>query len=622
MSIDVGWFQGLIPSGYWSADAKVYQGTLPENLSGHVFIVSPYHRQNDRHLFTGEGVIIRWDLKPQEGKIRVHSKKLVTWDSFWHFIHGKLMPKAFFPAKLGLFGVAEIANTAVVNMDGRLIMTADAGRYWEVDSESLETITPIGYFDEHIVSVPISFFPVVTNTAHPFYDPHTQELITCELKSKPRQENFFTDMVSTAYITLWDGEHQNSQDKNHTGIRHWELDEVVLDGSPHTTIVTEELIMIPDMPFQMGVAKLLGLRISPRPAYRKTQIYVVERERLQANKATVPSRLVTFDGDSYHFLCNYHHDNEGAIKLVAIQQATISLTEAIEPGDIRHFTGESYREEDKYGNFLNRIISSSRDKQNNQYYGIPWMFGFDPGVLRKVVIKDCRVIEQQAFIHPGWFNTMLYTADPRELHTPRGYSAIYQVYAGYYQDLISRRQYLTFRDHKNRVLTDEQLPQTDLPSVLAKVSLDCNWEDLTEKIKAEQKQNQEQNYHLPVCELGRSLSNYLDFYVFPPDHVLNSIQFIPQDRGFLFTTVFTPNGLEAWIFAADNLQQEPIKLSLPENINFGFTLHSEYFAEISPRKSNYKVNRIISALGSSIKVPSEFLFKQPNYVLNRKVKYK
>ena len=628
MSIDVFQFRGSIPPNYLCKDVKVYEGSLPENLSGHVFIVAPYHRENDRYLFAGEGVTIRWDLKPQEGKIKVHSKKLDLFDDFEHFMHGKLMPKAFFPINLGFFGVSAIANNAIVNIDNRLIMTADAGRYWEVDPKNLETITPIGYFDEHIVSVPISLFPIVGNTAHPFYDTEKKELISCELKSKLRLGSLFTEVESKVYITLWDGKDKNKQDKNNTGIRHWELDGRVLDGSPHTTIVTEELIMIPDMPFQMGISKLLGLKTSLRPPYPKTKIYLVERKRLKdkdqkANKATVPSRLVTFKGNSYHFLCNYHHGEDGSIKMVAIQQETISLTEVIEPGDVKHFSDYSYCEENKCGNYLDRIISSFSDRQNNEYYGIPWMFGFDPGVLRKVVIKDAQVIKEQEFIHPGWFSTTFYTADPRELKTKAGYSAIYQVYAGYYRDLISRRQYLTFRNHENRILTDEQLPKTDLPSVLAKVPLECDWDKLTKKIEAEFKQNQKQNSDIPVSELGRNSGDDLDFYVFPKDHLLNSIQFIPQDKGYLFTTVFTPKGSEVWIFAADKLQQGAIaKMSLPEDINFGFTLHSEYFEDISPRESTYNVDRIISALGSLTKVPSQYIFRQPNYLLNREVKYK
>ncbi len=584
MSIDVSKFRGSIPSDYLCKDIKICEGTLPENLSGHVFIVAPYHRKNDRHLFTGEGVIIKWDLQPQRGKIKVHSNKLKTWDSFWHFVHGKLLSKAFFPARLGLFGVAEIANTAIVNLDGRLILTADAGRYWEVDPTNLKTITPIGYFDEHIVSVPVSFFPMVANTAHPFYDPKTKELITCELKSKPRRGNLFTDMVSAPYITLWDG-----QDT----LKHWELEGTVLDGSPHTTIVTEELVIIPDMPFQMGVAMLLGLKVPPRQAYAKTQIYVVNRKDLKPAKETVPSRLITFDGDSYHFLCNYHHI-DGEIPMVAVQQATISLTEAIQPGDVKHFSGDRY---------------------TSEYYGIPWMFGFDPGVLRKVVIKDTQLISEEAFIHPGWFTTMLYTADPRELFAREGYSAIYQVYAGYHRDLVCRRQYLSFREHENRIFTDKQLPQADLPSVLAKVPLDKNWQELTNKIETEQKQNSD----LPVPDLGKEL---LDFYVCPQGYVLDSIQFIPQDKGYIFTTVFTPEGSQAWLFAADHLKQGAIaKLSLSEDIHFGFTLHSEYFEKVTPPPGQpvYNVDRRISALRSLTKVPYEFFFNRRNDILNRKV---
>jgi hypothetical protein len=95
---------------------------------------------------------------------------------------------------------------------------------------------------------------------------------------------------------------------------------------------------------------------------------------------------------------------------------------------------------------------------------------FDPGVLRKVVIQvqDAQIIgKPQAFIHPGWFSTSLFTVDPREFE--KGYTAIYQVYLGYLRDFISRRQYMDFRDQKQRILSDEDLPNYDLPSVLAKV---------------------------------------------------------------------------------------------------------------------------------------------------------
>ncbi|MGV2390770.1 MAG UNVERIFIED_CONTAM: hypothetical protein LVR29_28975 [Microcystis novacekii LVE1205-3] len=77
-------------------------------------------------------------------------------------------------------------------------------------------------------------------------------------------------------------------------------------------------------------------------------------------------------------------------------------------------------------------------------------------MLRKVVIEDARVMSEQAFIHPGWFCTSLYTADPRELE--QGYSAVYQIYLGYVRELICRRQYMDCRDQSNRILSDAELP--------------------------------------------------------------------------------------------------------------------------------------------------------------------
>jgi carotenoid cleavage dioxygenase-like enzyme len=588
MSVDVSKFRNFTDSHSSYEDIEI-EGNWPDNLSGHIFIVAPYHRKTDRHLFAGEGVIIRWDLQPQGKKIRVQRHKLDTWDSFWHKIQSpisEIFPEAFFPARLGLIGIAEIANTAIVNLNGRLILTADAGRYWEIDPISLKTITPIGYYDEHIISVPAVFFPLVANTAHPFYDENTHQLITCELKSKPRPGELFTDMLSTVYITLWDGEGT---------LKHWQLDGTVLDGTPHTAIVTEKLIMIPDMPFQTGLTTLLGIKVDPRPAYPKTQIYLVNRQDLDPDLNPVPTKLITFAGDSYHFLCNYCHDHEGKVNLIAIQQATTSVSEAIRPDDVRHFTGDRYTQE---------------------YHGIPWMFAFDPGVLRKIIIQEdaeqAQVISQEAFIHPGWFTTMLYTADPRELYDPQGYSAIYQGYAGYHRDLVCRRQYLSFRDHENRILTDAQLPRQDLPSVLAKIPLDKNWQELTQQIQAEQAQNPDK----PIFNLGQSL---LDFYICPEGIMLDSLQFVPQEQnqGYIFASILSLEGSQVWLFDSEHLSQGPIaKLRPPSTVNFGFTLHSDYFERISPRKSSYNVDRWKSAVRSALTVPYEFFVNRN--ILNRR----
>jgi len=598
MSIDVTGFRG---SDFSKSDksnkeqikksfnGEIFFGNWPKELSGHVFIVGPQHRQDEHHLFGGTGAVVRWDLQAnQDGCLKVHWAPVKTWDSFWQKNFRRIWDKPVFPASISLLGVAELANTAIFNLNGRMLLTADAGRYWEINPETLETITPVGYFDEYIITVPGLAFPMVMNTAHPFViNSDKGELLSCQLRARPRfLTNFLGDMVCRPYIYRWDGEGK---------LQHWELRGIDLDGCTHSVLVTQKCVLVPDIPFQMGLSTLLGLKIPPAQAYKKTQLYVVDRSDLKAENNTVPARLVSFPGDSYHFLCNYQHTADDHIQLCAIQQSTISLTEAIQKGDINHFTGKPFE---------------------RKYYGIPWMFGFEPGILRQVKIRvdpnDTGVDEIQTFVHPGWWCTQLSASDSQEQLESNGYSAIYQGYGGFSRDLLSRRQYLEFRDHPNRYLNDkEEDPHwIDLPSVLACIPLGKDWNKLTEELKKELEVEQAHhpNHPLDSCrlvELGRA---HLDFYVFPEGHTLNSMQFIPEGKGYVFTTVLVKDAYEAWLFDAKCLKKGPIaKVRLLEGVNFGFMLHSEYFQRLNTsERPPYCVNRTLSDL-SAIKALIQFI---------------
>ena len=561
MLFDVSQFSRFPPKAS-SPFMGTISGDWPENLSGHIFIIGPHHRKLERHLFVGTGEVTRWDLKKADNQIQIHSSRLKTWDSFWQNLLPWTWRGGFFPASMSLIGIGELANTAILKLKNRVFLTADAGRFWEIDPVTLETITPVGYFDEHLITAPGIAFPMIMNTAHSFYDPHVDQVIGCELKARPRISSLFSDMVAQAFITRWDGKSK---------IHHWQLDGVQLDGGTHTVFVTEKYILIPDMPFQMGLTTILGLKVPPRNPYPKTQLHIVDRDDLKPGVKKVASRLATFPGDSFHFVNNYRHI-DGEIRFFAVQLSTTSLTEAIEPGDINHFTGKPFTPD---------------------YYGIPWMFSFDPGTMRKVAIKvDCPESQTQAekFVHPGWWATALFTADPREQFTEQGYSAIYQGYLGFPRNLISRRQYLQFRDDTNRLLQDTELPKTDLPSVLACLPHDKNWDELSEKLEVEKRTNPD----TPLAHLGE---DKLDFYVFEPGEILDGIQFIPEGDGYIFTTILTGNVYEAWLFEAKDLRKGPIaKVNLPDGVHFGFTLHSEYYPYLDQSRPDYKINRLWSLL--------------------------
>ena len=438
------------------------------------------------------------------------------------------------------------AHKAIVNLDGRAIVAGNIGRYWEIDPLSLETINPVGYFDEQVISLPIPWFPVVANTARPFYDRITKELISCQLKASPDIDRYRTSFQSDPYIIKWDGKSE---------LKKWKLEGTILDGSPQVTIATEKFIAIPDIPWQVGLPTLLGLKTSPADnPTTDTDIYIVDRSSLTQDKASVPSRRLTLSGTSHDFLCNYYPvDNK--ITLIAIQQATTSYSETIQENDVKEINGESYP---------------------SSYWGKPWLFGFHPGVLRKVIISDAKKIEEEeVFIHPGWFSATVHTADPREKFTKSGYFAIYQGYLGYDREFICRRQYQSFRNDSNRIISaDKQLPEYNLPSVLAKIPLNINWNKFSQKIQIELKQNPS----TPLSELGKQL---LDFYVFPD--------------GYLLNTVSTDKHSEAWIFDANSLSKGTIAvIHLSRKIPIGLTSYCEYFAELKSSPHNYKIDRFHS----------------------------
>jgi len=104
-----------------------------------------------------------------------------------------------------VLGVRNELNTAWLHMprSGRLFVTYDAGRPWEIDPVSLELVTPVGQQREweaaFSFNLPWVFRPILTG-AHPAHDDRTGE-------------TFFVNyslgaVVTGAHLTVmrWDGE--------------------------------------------------------------------------------------------------------------------------------------------------------------------------------------------------------------------------------------------------------------------------------------------------------------------------------------------------------------------------------------------------------------------------------
>lgn len=172
----------------------VVDGTLPSDLSGHLFVVAPAHTVEpaaagaQTTLMVGDGMICRFDLGG--GQVKLTSRLARTHDFVADEItHGDpdLALYRFENAglvRVGLLGTRDFANTAFVPMKKggertRLALTFDAGRPVEIDPVSLEVVTPIGGRDEwRAEALPDAVFPIVLSPAHPAWDRASGELFT------------------------------------------------------------------------------------------------------------------------------------------------------------------------------------------------------------------------------------------------------------------------------------------------------------------------------------------------------------------------------------------------------------------------------------------------------------
>ncbi|MBW4596715.1 MAG: carotenoid oxygenase family protein [Brasilonema angustatum HA4187-MV1] len=181
----------------------IVDGTLPDDLSGHVFILAPVGHVNSKRdgnlvfpskdgtpLPNGNGMIYRLDFD-KAGTVGLKSKiaKTPCYYADEATISGSEYQEYRF-RNFGLarlspsLGVRSVANTALVPMkfgdeNERMMVTCDVGRPYEIDTHSLEIVTPVGSNTEWREQLPLNLpFEMVMNTAHPYFDTHTNELFT------------------------------------------------------------------------------------------------------------------------------------------------------------------------------------------------------------------------------------------------------------------------------------------------------------------------------------------------------------------------------------------------------------------------------------------------------------
>lgn len=176
---------------------NVLEGAIPSDLRGHVFIVGPVGSVASKGLPTtdgtpvlnGNGMIYRFDFDVP-GEARVSSKVAQT--PCYHADAAAQANPAYEALRFANKGLVRLSlslgfrdelNTAFVPIlvpgeQPRLLVTYDVGRPYEIDTFTLETVTPVGSNAEWEPALPLSWpFPMVLATAHPYFDPERREYI-------------------------------------------------------------------------------------------------------------------------------------------------------------------------------------------------------------------------------------------------------------------------------------------------------------------------------------------------------------------------------------------------------------------------------------------------------------
>jgi carotenoid cleavage dioxygenase-like enzyme len=190
----------------------VKAGSLPTDITGHVFIVGTVGSYDSTYrpstnivypssdgftpMYNGDGMIYRLDFdRISEAMLTTRIAKAPCY--YADIATSKVATNCQFDNR-GItrlsekLGVRNQLNTAFLPMTfaeggDRLLVTWDIGRPYEIDPQTLELATPVGWNDEwramNPVLADIPFLPpfpfkLIQSSAHPCFDVHTQEMFT------------------------------------------------------------------------------------------------------------------------------------------------------------------------------------------------------------------------------------------------------------------------------------------------------------------------------------------------------------------------------------------------------------------------------------------------------------
>ncbi|WP_375559796.1 carotenoid oxygenase family protein [Bernardetia sp. OM2101] len=566
-------------------------------------------------------------------------------------------------------GARDMLSTALIpfrmkdDTNSRIVATSDLGRPFEIDVNTLEVITPIGTNKEWKPATPPFIhwvFPLYQSTAHPSFGAKTQELfmvnfikdsknITSSLRlvelltkkedivkeelhqtikecegmdrkeaiehlqhfySRPEvdekgkstifQNILFwikeqiqklikkeTQTEAAVFLLKWNGSQE---------LQKWEL--INEDGTPiniiqcmHQTGLSKDYIILIDASFKIALDILLNNPFPNEPEIDKvirfltageqlpyTNMYIVKRADLKEGASKVKVKTVQIPIETIHFSPQYPNPN-GQITLFTANNAAACLAEWVR--------------------YYDKIVDSPKDRPIDKgTAGILAVGEMDVSRMGKLVIdvKQEKFVEEKIIyklgnnvagektgVHTWGVGLHTYRDIISDTETNDSIKNIYWQCSGLENRRLTRFIYNLYKDYQNRV-----------------VSLD----DL--------KKYTEQEIPLTLTRLDTEKMELVDFYEFPRNCELRSLQFIPRKRepnedvsnidlstdGYILCTMINGQEVkpdtnyerEIWIFDAADLQKGAVCVLDHPSLIYFFTLHSVWLPKLGENTSSYKIS--------------------------------
>lgn len=624
------------------------EGELPEDLQGHVFIVAPVGTvdsgglpfSNGDSLLNGDGMIYRLDFDRQ-GEARLTARLVKPPD---YYADKATQPgKRYEQYRFRNHGISRFSltlgfrnelNTAFLPMRwnedslGRLLVNYDAGRPYELDTETLEAVTPIGSNREWQAEINKPKFPCkpILSTAHPAFDAYTGEMFTVnygrsianflqtlpiawELEELPDEVyqlvaailGFFRaeifrdllrlkfrwmqsileeaitliarligeDIEDFVYLIRWDGEDH---------LERWKLR--LPDGSPvkieqtmHQIGVSKDYVILMDTAFIAGIEQVLN---NPFPENKK--IEKLFRELLE--HPNLP--------DSSIYLVRRSDLQVGQRPACSDREVTVLAKKLVIPLAAAHFLVDYENPNGQITLHIGHISAWDVAEWVREYDVSAYppynpiaerVYSMEPNEmdisrLGRYVIEGAKgelVQSQVIYASPYTWGTGLYAYRDQlpSGKQPKRLDNIYWSSFGLWQETMTKFLFELYDDFPYRAV-----PLKDL--------LDLGKQGVPSYL-----------FRLHTSDESMTIA---DSYQFPDGYMVSSPQFIPRlgsdgdsTDGYIVCTVFTPQSNEFWIFDAANLAGQPLcKLSHPD-LNFGFTLHTAWLPKIGRRQASYNI---------------------------------